>query len=166
MLGITKYAQRLIDDLDGLDFIERVKVQQKNWIGRSTGAEVDFATTAGDTMTVFTTRPDTLFGATYMVMAPEHELVDRWAKLITNFGEVEAYRTEAARKSELERTELSKEKTGVELRGVRAVNPVTGAEIPIYISDYVLPPTEQAASWPCPATTRGTGSSPGFSACR
>jgi leucyl-tRNA synthetase len=138
MLGITKYAQRLIDDLEGLDFIERVKTQQKNWIGRSSGAEVDFATTAGDKMTVFTTRPDTLFGVTYMVMSPEHALVEKWAGLISNCDEVKAYQAEAARKSDFERTELVKDKTGVELKGVRAINPVTGEEIPIFISDYVL----------------------------
>lgn len=138
MLGITKYAQRLIDELEGLDFIERVKTQQKNWIGRSSGAEVDFATTAGDKMTVFTTRPDTLFGVTYMVMSPEHALVEKWAGLISNCDEVKAYQAEAARKSDFERTELVKDKTGVELKGVRAINPVTGEEIPIFISDYVL----------------------------
>jgi leucyl-tRNA synthetase len=138
MLGITKYAQRLIDDLEGLDFIERVKTQQINWIGRSTGAEVDFNTTAGDVMTVFTTRPDTLFGVTYMVMSPEHALVEKWADLISNYDEVKAYQAEAARKSDFERTELVKDKTGVELKGVRSINPVTGEEIPIYLSDYVL----------------------------
>ena len=138
MLAITKYAQRLLDDLDDLDYIERVKTQQRNWIGRSTGAEVKFATTAGDEMVVFTTRPDTLFGATYMVMAPEHALVEKWADRLTNLDEVRAYQESAARKSDFERTELAKEKTGVELQGVRAVNPVTGAEIPIFLSDYVL----------------------------
>ncbi|MCR4770702.1 MAG: leucine--tRNA ligase [Oscillospiraceae bacterium] len=138
MLGITKYAQRLLDDLDGLNFIERVKIQQRNWIGRSTGAEVVFSTTAGDSITVFTTRPDTLFGATYMVISPEHELVNKWLDKLENAEEVTAYKEEAAKKSDFERTELSKEKTGVELRGVRAVNPVTGGELPIFISDYVL----------------------------
>ena len=138
MLKITEYAQRLIDDLDGLDFIERVKTQQKNWIGRSTGAEVDFKTTAGDTLTVFTTRPDTLFGATYMVIAPEHAYVKKWKNLITNYADVEAYVAEAGRKSDFERTELVKDKTGVRLEGVRAINPVNGKEIPIFISDYVL----------------------------
>ncbi len=122
----------------GLDFIERVKTQQKNWIGRSSGAEVDFATTAGDKMTVFTTRPDTLFGVTYMVMSPEHALVEKWAGLISNCDEVKAYQAEAARKSDFERTELVKDKTGVELKGVRAINPVTGEELPIFIADYVL----------------------------
>ena len=140
MLKITEYAQRLIDDLDEVDFIDRVKVQQKNWIGRSTGAEVDFRTTEGDTLTVFTTRPDTLFGATYMVISPEHACVKKWADKLSNRAEVDAYVAEAARKSDFERTELTadKEKTGVELQGVRAVNPVTGKEIPIFISDYVL----------------------------
>ena len=138
MLKITEYAQRLIDDLDGLDFIERVKTQQKNWIGRSTGAEVDFKTTAGDTLTVFTTRPDTLFGATYMVIAPEHAYVKKWKDLITNYADVEAYVAESGRKSDFERTELVKDKTGVRLEGVRAINPVNGKEIPIFISDYVL----------------------------
>ncbi len=138
MLAITKYAQRLIDDLDGLDYIERVKIQQKNWIGRSTGAEVDFDTTAGDKMRIFTTRPDTLFGATYMVMSPEHALLRKWAPLLKNIDEVNAYAAAAAKKSDFERTELAKEKTGVRLDGVRAINPVTGGEIPIFISDYVL----------------------------
>jgi leucyl-tRNA synthetase len=138
MLKITEYAQRLIDDLDDLDFIERVKIQQRNWIGRSTGAEIDFATTAGDTLRVFSTRPDTLFGATYMVIAPEHQLLEKWADKIENIDDVRAYQAAAARKSDFERTELQKEKTGVEIKGVRAVNPVTGGEIPIFISDYVL----------------------------
>ena len=138
MLKITAYAQRLIDDLDDVDFIERVKIQQKNWIGRSEGAEVDFATTAGDTMRIFTTRCDTLFGATYMVMAPEHELVAKWMPLLKNADEVKAYQDAAARKSEFERTELAKDKTGVRLDGVAAVNPVNGEEIPIFLSDYVL----------------------------
>ncbi len=138
MLKITEYAQRLIDDLDDLDFIERVKIQQKNWIGRSTGAEVDFSTTSGDTLRVFTTRPDTLFGATYMVMSPEHAYLKKWTDSLTNADEVRAYQDMAAKKSDFERTEMVKEKTGVELKGVRAVNPVTGDEIPIFISDYVL----------------------------
>ena len=138
MLKITEYAQRLIDDLDDLDYIERVKIQQKNWIGRSVGAEIDFDTTAGDKIKVFTTRPDTLFGATYMVMAPEHALVAAWADRLENLDDVRAYQEAAARKSDFERTELAKDKTGVELKGVRAVNPVTGNEIPIFISDYVL----------------------------
>ena len=138
MLKITEYAQRLIDDLDDVDYIERVKIQQRNWIGRSTGAEVDFNTTAGDTMVVFTTRPDTLFGATYMVMAPEHALIEKWADRITNLEAVRDYQTAAARKSDFERTELAKDKTGVCIEGVRGINPVTGSEIPIFISDYVL----------------------------
>ena len=138
MLKITEYADRLISDLDGLDYIERVKTQQINWIGKSTGAEINFATTAGDTLTVYTTRCDTLFGATYMVIAPEHAYVDKWRDRIENFDEVTAYRAEAAKKSDFERTELVKEKTGVELRGVRAINLATGREIPIFISDYVL----------------------------
>ena len=138
MLAITKYAQRLIDDLDDVDYIERVKVQQRNWIGRSTGAEVDFKTTEGDTLTVYTTRPDTLFGATYMVISPEHPAVEKWADKLANIDAVRAYREEAARKSDFERTELNKDKTGVHLDGVRAINPVNGREIPIFVSDYVL----------------------------
>ena len=140
MLKITEYAQRLIDDLDDLDFIERVKIQQKNWIGRSTGAEVTFKATTGEDIVVFTTRPDTLFGATYMVLSPEHELVKKWleAGLLANAADVTAYQAAAASKSDLERTELNKEKTGVCLAGVKGVNPVNGKEIPIFISDYVL----------------------------
>jgi len=138
MLKITEYAERLLNDLDEVDFIERVKVQQRNWIGRSTGAEVDFDTTAGDKLRVFTTRPDTLFGATYMVIAPEHELLKSWLPRLENREEVIAYQEAAARKSDFERTELAKEKTGIELKGVRAINPVTGEEIPIFTSDYVL----------------------------
>ncbi len=138
MLKITKYAQRLIDDLDDVDFIERVKIQQKNWIGRSTGAEVTFKATTGDDIVVFTTRPDTLFGATYMVLSPEHALIKKWAPVLKNLDEVTAYQKAAASKSDLERTELNKDKTGVKLDGVRAVNPVNGREIPIFISDYVL----------------------------
>ena len=138
MLKITEYAQRLIDDLDEVDYIERVKIQQKNWIGRSTGAEVKFTATSGDEIVVFTTRPDTLFGATYMVLSPEHALVKKWLSSLENADEVKAYQAAAASKSDMERTELNKEKTGVELKGVRAINPVTEKEIPIYISDYVL----------------------------
>ena len=138
MLKITAYAQRLLDDLDDLDFIDRVKVQQRNWIGRSTGAEVDFIATTGDKMTVYTTRPDTLFGATYMVLSPEHPLIEKWADKIENIDEVRAYQAEAARKSDFERTEVNKDKTGVCIQGVRAVNPVNNTEIPIFISDYVL----------------------------
>ena len=140
MLKITEYAQRLIDDLDDVDYIERVKIQQKNWIGRSTGAEVTFKATTGDDIVVFTTRPDTLFGATYMVLSPEHALVKQWMEkgLLNNSADVAAYQKAAASKSDLERTELNKEKTGVKLDGVRGVNPVNGREIPIFISDYVL----------------------------
>ena len=140
MLKITAYAQRLIDDLDDLDFIERVKIQQKNWIGRSTGAEVTFKATTGEDIVVYTTRPDTLFGATYMVLSPEHELIKGWMESgkLANADEVAAYQKVAASKSDLERTELNKEKTGVKLDGVWGVNPVNGKEIPIFISDYVL----------------------------
>ncbi len=138
MLAITKYAQRLIDDLEDVDYIERVKIQQKNWIGRSTGAEVDFKTTEGDTLTVYTTRPDTLFGATYMVISPEHPMIEQWGDKLANIADVRAYREEAARKSDFERTELNKDKTGVKLAGVAAINPVNGKEIPIFVSDYVL----------------------------
>ena len=140
MLKITAYAQRLIDDLDEVDFIERVKVQQKNWIGRSTGAEVTFKATTGEDIVVFTTRPDTLFGATYMVLSPEHEFIRSWldAGKLANADEVIAYQKAAASKSDLERTELNKEKTGVKLDGVAGINPVNGKQIPIFISDYVL----------------------------
>ncbi len=138
MLKITEYAQRLIDDLDEVDYIDRVKTSQINWIGRSTGAEVDFATTAGDTLTVYTTRPDTLFGATYMVISPEHPYLEKWKDQIKNFADVEEYQAAAARKSDFERTEVVKDKTGVRLDGVNGINPVNGKEIPIYISDYVL----------------------------
>ena len=138
MLRITKYAERLIDDLDGLDYIEKVKTQQKNWIGRSEGAEVDFALTTGGKLRVYTTRPDTLFGATYMVISPEHPYIKEYADKITNMDEIRAYQEAAAKKSDFERTELAKDKTGVELKGIRAINPVTNKEIPIWISDYVL----------------------------
>ena len=138
MLKITEYADRLVSDLDGLDYIERVKTQQINWIGKSNGAEIDFNTTAGDKLKVYTTRCDTLFGATYMVIAPEHELVEKWKPQLSNYGEIEAYKKEASKKSDFERTELVKDKTGVEIKGVRAINPATGKEIPIFISDYVL----------------------------
>ncbi|MEZ3421620.1 MAG: leucine--tRNA ligase [Eubacterium sp.] len=138
MLKITEYADRLAADLDDVDFIDRVKVQQRNWIGRSTGAEVDFKTTLGDTLTVYTTRCDTLFGATYMVISPEHPLIEKWAENIENLDEVRAYQNEAAHKSDFERTELNKDKTGVKLSGVMGINPVNDAEIPIFISDYVL----------------------------
>ena len=138
MLRITKYADRLIDDLDDVDFIERVKIQQKNWIGRSEGTELTFATTAGDPLTVYTTRCDTLFGVTYMVLSPEHPYLEKWKDAVSNWDAVSAYRDEAARKSDFERSELNKDKTGVLLDGVRAVNPATREEIPIYVSDYVL----------------------------
>ena len=138
MLKITEYAQRLIDDLDLVDYPDRVKAQQKNWIGRSTGAEVDFDTTLGNKLTVYTTRPDTLFGATYMVISPEHPVIEKWAGQIQNMDEVRAYQEAAAKKSDFERTEVAKDKTGVKLLGVQAVNPVNGREIPIFISDYVL----------------------------
>ena len=148
MLKITAYADRLIDDLDGLDFIDRVVTQQKNWIGRSHGAEVNFETTAGDILTIYTTRPDTLFGATYMVMSPEHPFIEKWADKISNLDAVRAYQDQAAKKSDFERTELAKEKTGVMLEGVRAVNPVNGKEIPIFLSDYVLITTSATGSLP------------------
>ena len=138
MLKITEYADRLIDDLEGLDFIERVKTQEINWIGRSYGAEVKFETTEGDTITVYTTRPDTLFGATYMVIAPEHALVEKWKNSLKNYDDIIKYKEDAAKKSDFERTELVKDKTGVMLDGVKAINPVNGKEIPIFVSDYVL----------------------------
>ena len=138
MLKITEYADRLIDDLDLVDFPERVKLQQKNWIGRSYGAEVKFDTTLGDELLIYTTRADTLYGATYMVISPEHPLIDKWADKINNLDEVKKYQAEAAKKSDFERTELAKDKTGVMLDGVKAINPVNNTEIPIFISDYVL----------------------------
>ena len=140
MLKITAYADRLINDLDDVDYIDRVKTQQRNWIGRSHGAEINFDTTAGDTLTVYTTRADTLFGATYMVISPEHAFIKKWvdAGLIRNADAVAAYQEEAARKSDFERTELNKDKTGVVIEGVKGINPVNGKEIPIFISDYVL----------------------------
>ena len=138
MLKITEYADRLISDLDLVDYPDRVKAQQKNWIGKSTGAEVDFKTTEGDILTVYTTRCDTLFGATYMVISPEHPCIEKWSDKISNIDEVKAYQAEASKKSDFERTELVKEKTGVLIDGVKAVNPVNGKEIPILVSDYVL----------------------------
>ena len=140
MLKITEYAQRLIDDLDmeGLDYIDRVKTSQKNWIGRSTGAEVTFATTAGDDLLIYTTRPDTLYGATYMVMSPEHPFLEKWADKIANLEEIKAYQQQAAQKSDFERSEVNKDKTGIRIDGVRGINPVNGKEIPIFVSDYVL----------------------------
>ena len=138
MLGITKYAQRLIDDLDDLDYIERVKIQQKNWIGRSTGAELTFDTNTEDRVTVYTTRPDTLFGVTYMVISPEHPLLAKWQDKIRNWDEVAAYQEAAAHKSDFERGELNKDKTGVRLEGIEVVNPATGKTVPMFVSDYVL----------------------------
>ncbi len=138
MLKITQYAHRLLADLDFVDYPERVKTSQINWIGRSTGAEVNFDTTAGDVLTVYTTRPDTLFGATYMVIAPEHPYIEKWADKLTNMAEIREYQEKAARKSDFDRTEMNKEKSGVKLAGVTAINPVNGKEIPIFISDYVL----------------------------
>ena len=138
MLKITDYAEKLLGGLDDVNFIERVKTQQRNWIGRSQGAQVKFETSAGDVLQVYTTRPDTLFGATYMVMAPEHALIEKWQDKLTNMDEIRAYQEAASRKSDFERTEVVKEKTGVKLSGVTAVNPVNGKEIPIFISDYVL----------------------------
>ncbi len=138
MLKITEYAQRLIDDLDEVNYLDRIRTTQTNWIGRSEGAEVRFNTTAGDPLTVYTTRPDTLFGATYMVIAPEHPMIAKWADKLENMDEIKAYQELSARKSDFDRTEMNKDKTGVQLLGVRAVNPVNGKEIPIFISDYVL----------------------------
>lgn len=139
MLGITKYAQRLIDDLDDLDYLEKIKIQQKNWIGRSEGAEVNFKIKdIEDSLLVYTTRPDTIYGATYMVIAPEHELVEKYKDKILNKEEVEEYKKKSALKSDFERSELNKEKTGVEIKGIKAINPFTNEEIPIWISDYVL----------------------------
>ena len=139
MLKITEYAQRLIDDLDEVDFLDKIKVQQRNWIGRSEGAEVEFKIANTDeTLQVFTTRPDTLFGATYMVIAPEHKLIEKFADRITNLDEVKDYQNKAALKSDFERSEINKDKTGVEIKGIEAINPLTNTEIPIWISDYVL----------------------------
>ncbi len=138
MLKITAYAQKLLDGLDDVDFIEKVKIQQRNWIGRSEGAEVDFTLTTGDRLRIYTTRPDTLFGATYMVISPEHPLLEQRRDIISNYGEIAEYRAAAARKSDFERTELNKDKTGVCIEGLRAINPVNGKEIPVWVSDYVL----------------------------
>ena len=138
MLAITKYADRLIDDLDEVDFINRVKIQQKNWIGRSEGTEVDFTANNGDKLTVYTTRCDTLFGVTYMVISPEHPFLEQWKDQTKNWDEVQAYRDEAARKSDFERGELNKDKTGVRLDGIEAVNPASGETVPLFVSDYVL----------------------------
>ena len=138
MLRITKYADRLIDDLDGVDYIERVKMQQRNWIGRSTGTEVTFKTNTEDDITVYTTRVDTLFGVTYTVISPEHPLLKKWKGIIKNWDEVEAYQAAAARKSDFERGELNKDKTGVRLDGIEVINPATGKVVPMFVSDYVL----------------------------
>ncbi len=138
MLKITEYAQRLLDDLSEVNYSDRIKATQTNWIGRSTGAEVDFDTTIGDKLKVYTTRPDTLFGATYMVIAPEHPMIAKWADKLTNMDDIKAYQEKSAKKSDFDRTEMNKDKTGVELKGVKAINPVNGREIPIFISDYVL----------------------------
>ena len=139
MLRITKYAERLINDLDEVNFLDKIKAQQVNWIGRSEGAEVTFKiANSSETLTVYTTRPDTLFGATYMVVAPEHHIIEKLANKITNMDEIEEYKKKAALKSDFERSELNKEKTGCEIKGIKAINPLTGKEIPIWISDYVL----------------------------
>lgn len=138
MLKITEYAQKLLDDLDSVDYFEKIKTAQKNWIGRSTGAEVTFKTTLGDDLLIYTTRPDTLFGATYMVISPEHPLIEKWADKLQNLDAVRSYQAEAAKKSDFDRTEMNKDKSGVMLDGVKAINPVNGKEIPIFISDYVL----------------------------
>ncbi|NMA07009.1 MAG: leucine--tRNA ligase, partial [Ruminococcaceae bacterium] len=138
MLAITKYADRLIDDLDTVSYIDRVKSQQINWIGRSYGAEIAFPTSKGDDLIVYTTRPDTIFGVTYMVISPEHDLLEKWSDNIENYDEIERYKYLASKKSDLERTELLKEKTGVEILGVNAINPATGNRIPIFVADYVL----------------------------
>ena len=139
MLKITDYAQRLIDDLDDVDFLEKIKIQQRNWIGRSEGAELDFSIAdSEEKLRVYTTRPDTLFGATYMVVAPEHHIIEKLKDKITNLNEIKAYQTAASLKSDFERSELNKDKTGVEIKGIKAINPATGKEIPIWVSDYVL----------------------------
>lgn len=138
MLKITEYAQRLLDDLDLVDYIDRVKIQQRNWIGRSTGAEVVFETTQPETLKIYTTRADTLFGATYMVISPEHPYIEKWAGQLKNYEQIKEYQLQSAKKSDFERTEMVKEKTGVRLEGVAAINPATGKEIPIFVSDYVL----------------------------
>ncbi|MDE6005055.1 MAG: leucine--tRNA ligase [Oscillospiraceae bacterium] len=138
MLKITEYAQKLIDDLTEVNYLDKIKTTQINWIGRSEGAEIDFETTSGDILTVYTTRPDTLFGATYMVIAPEHPMLKKWADKLSNLDEIKAYQELASKKSDFDRTEMNKDKTGVKLEGIRAINPVNGKEIPIFISDYVL----------------------------
>lgn len=167
MLKITEYADKLIDGLDGVDYIERVKTSQKNWIGRSHGAEVDFSLKdKPEKLTIYTTRPDTLFGVTYMVLSPEHPYIDQYKDEIKNWDEVCAYREMAARKSDFERSELAKDKTGVMIDGLSAVNPVNGKEIPIWISDYVLMSYGTGASWQYRHTMSVTGSSQRNSTCR
>ena len=139
MLKITEYAQRLIDDLDDLDFLDKIKAQQKNWIGRSEGAEVNFKIKdTDDTLLIYTTRPDTIYGATYMVISPEHPLIEKYKEKIDNLQEVRNYQEKASMKSDFERAELNKEKTGVEIKGIKAINPITNEEMQIWISDYVL----------------------------
>ena len=157
MLKITDYAEKLIEGLDHVDYIEKVKVSQKNWIGRSKGAEVDFTTTTGDTLTIYTTRADTLYGATYMVISPEHPMIEKWADKISNMDEIKKYQEAAARKSDFERTEVAKEKTGVRIDGVNAINPVNNKEIPIFISDYVLVSYGTGAIMAVPAHDTVTG---------
>ena len=167
MLRITKYADRLIDDLDGLDFIERVKIQQRNWIGRSHGAEVRFGSTLGDEIVVYTTRPDTLFGATYMVLSPEHALVAKWMPQLQNAAEVQAYQAAAAAKSDMERTELNKEKTGVlPGRASRGSTRSTARKSPSLSPTMSSPPMAPARSWPSRPMTTATGTSPRPSAAR
>ena len=139
MLKITDYAEKLLDDLDDVNFLEKIKTQQRNWIGKSEGAEVKFKISGTDEeLEIYTTRPDTMFGATYMVVAPEHSIINKLAEKITNMDEIEAYKEQTAKKSDFERTEIAKDKTGVEIKGIKAINPATGKEIPIWISDYVL----------------------------
>lgn len=139
MLKITDYAEKLLEGLEDVDYIERVKVSQKNWIGKSQGAEVEFQVAGkGEKLTVYTTRPDTLFGATYMVVSPEHPMLDKYKEDIKNWDAIQDYREQAAKKSDFERSELAKEKTGVAIDGLSAINPVNEKEIPIWVSDYVL----------------------------
>ena len=151
MLKITEYAQRLIDDLKLVDYPERVKAQQINWIGRSTGAEIDFSTSVGKNLKVYTTRPDTIFGVTYMVISPEHPIIEEFKNEIKNITEIENYRQEASKKSDFQRTELNKDKTGVKIEGITAKNPISGKEIPIFVSDYVLMSYAQGAIMAVPA---------------
>ena len=167
MLRITKYAQRLLDDLDGVDYIDRVKAQQRNWIGHSTGAQVRFASTLGDEILIYTTRPDTLFGATYMVLSPEHELLSKWMDQLENQDEIKAYQKEAASKSDFERTELVKDKTGVMLKGRQGHQPPSTAGRSRSLSPTMSSrPTARARSWPCRRMTTATGRSRRNSAAR